>query len=261
MNDSTTGAPRGATPFDDQTMEYWLTGRLSPARAQTVDSWLEQHPDEAGDWQRLKADQAALAVLTPVMEPRTLSSYDLPSSGSGRQRVSRSCVMVAFALGALCATLLLWLWQPVPSTGSAPPAFVEDADQAYRLYSVEISHPVEISGQDRPTLMKWLAKRLGRPLEAPDLGPMGFRLLGGRLLPSADGPAAQLMYENAQGERVTLYIANAEHRPPSSLRTRRQDGITSVYWIDGHWGYSLTGRLDRDRLSQLSDRIYRALSL
>jgi anti-sigma factor RsiW len=32
--------------------------------------------------------------------------------------------------------------------------------------------------------------------------------MGGRLLPAEDGPAAQFMYENGTGERLTLYFRN-----------------------------------------------------
>ena len=47
--------------------------------------------------------------------------------------------------------------------------------------------------------MQWLSKRLGRPLVVPDLAAVGFRLMGGRLLPAEDGPAAQFMYETGKG--------------------------------------------------------------
>jgi anti-sigma factor RsiW len=51
-----------------------------------------------------------------------------------------------------------------------------------------------------------LSKRLGRQLVVPDLAVAGFRLMGGRLLPAEDGPAAQFMYENANRDRLTLYL-------------------------------------------------------
>ncbi len=47
--------------------------------------------------------------------------------------------------------------------------------------------------------------RLGRPLVTPDLEPLGYRLMGGRLLAGAAGdPTAQLMYEDAAGARLNV---------------------------------------------------------
>jgi len=51
-----------------------------------------------------------------------------------------------------------------------------------------------------------LSKRLNRTLTIPSLHEYGFELVGGRLLPGEDGPAAQFMYQNANGERLTLYM-------------------------------------------------------
>ena len=65
---------------------------------------------------------------------------------------------------------------------------------------------MEVDAGQEAHLMQWLSKRLGRQLVTPDLSGAGFRLMGGRLLPAEDGPAAQFMYENGTGERLTLYL-------------------------------------------------------
>ena len=85
--------------------------------------------------------------------------------------------------------------------GSLPPGAVArmitaNAITAYRTYSVEVRHPVEVDAGQEVHLLQWLSKRLGRQLIVPDLTSAGFRLMGGRLLPAEDGPAAQFMYEN-----------------------------------------------------------------
>jgi anti-sigma factor RsiW len=50
-------------------------------------------------------------------------------------------------------------------------------------------------------LTGWLSARLGRPVRAPALDEYGYALLGG-LLPGDAGPAAQLMYQRADGARA-----------------------------------------------------------
>ena len=55
-----------------------------------------------------------------------------------------------------------------------------------------------------------VSNRIATPIDAPNLTSQGFTFVGGRLLPgspeSVPTPAAQLMYENAAAERLTLYI-------------------------------------------------------
>ena len=83
--------------------------------------------------------------------------------------------------------------------------FTNDALLAYRLYTVEVRHPVEVPGDQRPHLQEWLSKRVGSQLRAPELEKLGLKLVGGRLLPGPTGPTAFFMYESATGERFTLY--------------------------------------------------------
>ncbi len=54
--------------------------------------------------------------------------------------------------------------------------------------------------------MRWLSKRVGYKLRAPNLEGVGLKLVGGRLLPGPTGAAAFFMYENASGERYTLLL-------------------------------------------------------
>ena len=39
--------------------------------------------------------------------------------------------------------------------------FTTDALDAYKLYAVEVRHPVEVPGDQRAHLVEWLSKRLG----------------------------------------------------------------------------------------------------
>jgi anti-sigma factor RsiW len=261
--------PDNNPPFDADQMELWLSARLPRAQRRRIDDWLAQHPQASADWHALQQDHRALSQLNPLKDTRHLDDYDLQPDPRQRMRIwSRLPVLptlTAFALGCLCTALVLPFWSVPEPDGTASTAsraaFVQGAIQAHALYSVEVRHPVEVGEQDQAHLLKWLSKRLDRPLSAPDLSALGFRLLGGRLLPAADGPAAQLMYQDAGGERITLYIASARNSQPSSFLFSEQGGISSFYWVDEHWGYSLSGRMDQGRLSQLSDQVYQALTL
>ena len=92
------------------------------------------------------------------------------------------------------------------AAGSRRPHCPADAIAGYRTFSVEARHPVKVDAGQEAHLVQWLSKRLGRQLVVPDLTAAGFRLMGGRLLPAEDRAAAQFMYQNSNGERLTLYL-------------------------------------------------------
>ncbi|RPH42641.1 MAG: anti-sigma factor [Burkholderiales bacterium] len=149
---------------------------------------------------------------------------------------------------------------PAAGDPSSPPRFVRAATIAHGVYVPEVRHPVEVSGDQRGHLVAWLSKRLGTQLAAPDLTAEGFELVGGRLLPGERGPSAQLMYQDAQGLRVTLYVSRGEgETAATAFRFERAGDVQSFYWIDRGLGYVLSGEMQRERLSTLATSVYRAL--
>jgi len=120
---------------------------------------------------------------------------------------------------------------------------------------VEVAHPVEVDTSREAHLLQWLSKRLGRPLAAPDLAPFGFKLMGGRLLPGSAGAAAQLMYEDTGGRRLTVYV-EASRGAQTAFRFR-QDGETGTFaWIDQGFGFAVTGAVERAELLPIAEAVY-----
>jgi anti-sigma factor RsiW len=139
--------------------------------------------------------------------------------------------------------------------------FVHEAALAHVVYMPEVARPDAMGASQEQDFVQWLANRLGTDVHPPMLSRSGFELAGGRLLPGPDGDVAQFMYRNAKGERVTLCIS---HRKVSSNTTAfklYEDGPVSVfYWIDGDFGYALSGGIDRKVLLQLSHDVYAQLT-
>ncbi len=129
---------------------------------------------------------------------------------------------------------------------------------AHTVYVPEVRHPVEVKA-DEAHLVRWLAKRVGADVRAPALGTLGWRLMGGRLLPDQGLPAAQFMYEDASGRRLTLYVRKETGLNNTSFRFYEQDGFGSFYWIDRPLAYALSGRLSRDELMNLANIVYAQL--
>jgi anti-sigma factor RsiW len=113
---------------------------------------------------------------------------------------------------------------------SAARTIIADAVAAHRIFEVDVRHPVEVPSAQQAHLGEWLSTRLGRPLIIPDLTALGLQLMGGRVLPSEGGPAAQLMYENDRRERLTLYLRVGI---TGETTLYREDGdIGAFYWAD-----------------------------
>src|SRR5205809_25292 len=94
-------------------------------------------------------------------------------------------------------------WQAIPRMPRA------SRPGAHRLYIAEVRHPIEVTANENH-LLPWLSRRVGTNLRAPDLSTFGLRLLGGRLLPGMNGPAALFMYEGLTGERITFYASRQQ---------------------------------------------------
>ncbi len=120
---------------------------------------------------------------------------------------------------------------------------------------VEVRHPVEVPGDQRPHLVEWLSKRLGSPLRAPELERMGLKLVGGRLLPGPNGATAFFMYEGPSGERFTLYCGRTSDRE-MALRYTTGNQNAAYYWVDQNVAYVLSGPAERDRLRNIAQAAY-----
>lgn len=132
---------------------------------------------------------------------------------------------------------------------------------AYATYAPEIRHPVEVGAAEEAHLQGWLSKRLGTPVRAPKLETRGFFFVGGRLLPDPGGPAAQFMYEDGQGRRVTLYIrVTSKGLPDSAFRWHKAGNVDVRFWIDGAVGYALAGEIEREEIARLAELIYDQLN-
>lgn len=134
------------------------------------------------------------------------------------------------------------------------------AVNAHRVYSVEVRHPVEVAAAEEEHLVRWLSKRLDYQINMPHLTSFGYQLVGGRLLPSRQGVAAQFMYENALGTRLTLYATKTLKNKTTAFRFTSAGEISAFYWLDGPVAYALIGEVERSTLLQITNVAYEALN-
>jgi anti-sigma factor RsiW len=255
-------------PVEEDDLHARIDGQLAHNRAEDVDAYLAAHPEEQARFSQYAAQRQALRAAFAAQAdgpiPMRLRAAHLLAQ-KRRQRLRRFG-QIAAAVG-LIAIGGIGGWAARDLTGplsSLPPGAVArmitaDAITAYRTYSVEVRHPVEVDAGQEAHLVQWLSKRLGRQLVVPDLASAGFRLMGGRLLPAEDGPAAQFMYENGNAERVTLYL-RAGVGGETAFRYHQEGGIGAFYWSDEGFGYAITAKADRDLLLRIAEIVYQQTS-
>jgi anti-sigma factor RsiW len=254
---------------EDGELHARLDGRLAPERATEIDVYLAAHPELQSRLRQYAEQQqglrAAFAEETAGPVPARLRVARLLADQRRRRHQRFAAVaaalmlIVAGGIGGWVARDAATAFLPATATtGSNARIITADAIAAYRVFSVEVRHPVEVDVGQETHLVQWLSKRLGRPLVVPDLSAAGFRLMGGRLLSAEDGPAAQFMYENGK-DRLTLYL-RAGIGGETAFRYSEQNGIGAFYWSDEGFGYALAAKADRDLLLRLSEIVYQQTS-
>ncbi|PBI89830.1 hypothetical protein BKP43_29610 [Variovorax boronicumulans] len=272
---------RPTLPPTDDELHAWVDGQLPPERREAVEDALARDPAVAARVAAWHAQRDALRRLHGGLLDEPVPAPLMGVLERRRAETSRSAPRLRWggmAAGLLVAFAAGWLgnaqWSGAPRAAGASLArapavreFVRDASVAHVVYTPEKRHPVEVAATEQQHLVQWLSKRLDHPLKVPDLSSLGYTLVGGRLLPGENGARAQFMFEDAAGERITLYIGTLDAQAADAAASREtafrfaSDGaVPSFYWIDRGFGYAVAGRLPRDALLRLATLAYRELS-
>jgi anti-sigma factor RsiW len=195
----------------------------------------------------------------PVPERMKEVLADMPDrvgeelSSSARRSIE---AVVAVLIAVLAAAAGYVMRDLTMATRRPETAFVATAIGAHSVYVPEVRHPVEVGAAEESHLVQWLTKRLGANVRAPTLSTLGWKLVGGRLLPDRGLPAAQFMYEDGAGRRLTLYVRKETGLSNAGFQFAERDGFGAFYWVDRPLAYAIAGRLARDELMGLANAVY-----
>lgn len=251
----------------EEDLQAYVDGRASGARQTEIEAYLTQHPEVR---ERVVLEQRQRTTLRgqlegKLAEPIPPRLWIANIQAARRRRLARrlglaAAGLVLFVVGAGAG----WIGASRMETASvkaapATTAVAANASAAYRTFVVEVAHPVEVDARHEAHLLQWLSRRLGKPLVAPDLGRFGYRLMGGRLLPSDSGAAAQLMYDDPAGKRLTVYVRAAQGSE-TAFRFRHEGETSTFAWIDRGFGFAVTGAVSRDELLPIAEAVYHGLN-
>ncbi len=251
-------------PVGENDLQARIDGRLPPERAEIVDTYLAAHPEERERWSQYAKQREALraafgAQPAGSIPTRLQVSHLLAQRHRRHRQLTRIAAAVALlVLGGVGGWTARDVFPGLASSASAmlASAVFDDAIAAHRTFSVETRHPVEVGANEEAHLVQWLSKRLGHRLIAPDLTALGFRLMGGRLLPADSGPAALFMYEDGKGTRLTCYYLSVDVGGETEFKYREEKGTSAFYWVEDGLAYAIAANTDRDLLLKVAEIIY-----
>jgi anti-sigma factor RsiW len=252
-------------PVTDADVNAYVDGQLAPVRMPAVEEAIARDPALAARVAELRRQNAALrdafdTWLDEAPPPRLVA---LTARDPSRRSAPR-WIGAAFAAAASLVIGLGLGWfgrDAVLESEGMPTSFTRQAALVHALYASDANRPVEIWAAEEQRLVRWLSRRLGFPVRAPDLNSLGFALVGGRLVAGNENPTALFVYENPVKGRLTLQVrkpTSPQHE--TAFRYAVEDGVGVYYWLEENCSYALSGNLDRAQLLAIGRVVYGQLA-
>jgi anti-sigma factor RsiW len=247
-------------PVREDELHAYVDERLAPARRAEVEAVLQEDAAlrrRVAAWRRQReglAEAFAFKAREPV--PATLGVSRLieqRASQPMRLRVA-AAVALALVLGAAGGGAGGWVLRGRQRPGEIARIGIE-ATTAYRVFAADMMRPVEMDAANREELIRWISRRLGRPIDVPDLSRLGYRFMGGRVVAAALGPAALLMYEDNQGGRITVFVLPMHGAMTEPLQPIQANAAGGYAWINNRVGYGVVSGPDSPDIERLAEEV------
>ncbi len=247
-------------------LQAYVDGQLDGRRRGTIEAFLAANPSEAARIAAYRAQNTGLRALfdplpgTSAIEegkpiPPRIAALARALDAQRRHAAAPSAPpRRKFPHLAACVALLL-------TAGTAGLIALEQAvGPAGR--TLASGQPITLDPQHgERQVVAWLAAQPGgAPSRVPDLKVVGFQLVAERIVKTKAGlPAAQLLYQNEAGKRVTLYMRHGGKAGQTGFTFRRDGEASQFFWQDSHMAYSLTGKMAQQELLPIAEAVGRSL--
>lgn len=261
----------GDDRVSDSELNALVDGELDAARQAEVEAWLADNPEAAQRVARYRAQNAGLHalyddILNEDLPARIASALDSRRGGIPPW-AAMAAAIVLFVVGAAGGWIVRGEAGPdVGTQTAAAPAIDTQVLMQRASMAHVVSHKDELRtpASGGPAAMAdYLADRMGKPVRVPSLDSFGYKMVGGRVLPDTDGPAAQFVYTDPEGQKVSLYV-RSEQASGVDITYALADDLSMFYWNDAERSYALVTRIDdeqgREALLTAAKAVHRQLS-
>jgi anti-sigma factor RsiW len=229
----------------------YLDGELGPDEAAVVESRLADDPEALARFAAY-ADQAdLLRTGADVLDPATTTlktaklERDLAHALDRRARGGRHPLTLArWPVNIAAAAAMMaagWFGNAqFGGTKSDVPAYVAEALGAHRVFAGDFIRPTEFAPGREKDIAAWLSTKLGHTVRIPRLDGLGMSLVGTRIHGTKEGPIVQAIYENADGQRLSLTMAKHPESAPAITFERVDVANKRIgYWSQGPLDYAV----------------------
>jgi anti-sigma factor RsiW len=243
-------------PISEEELPAYLDGELPNARRAAVEDYVREHPDTARRLEAYRADSAAIARMFSRVHPAPVQRQS--SVAAPRRRFS------AVPWGQLAAAVLIlvagaaagWLGRDRLDNANMD-RLAHHAAAAHLILEGPGVRPLATASLDE--LSRTMSSALGVPVALRDPSSTGYRIVGARLVPQANGHAVQLVMRGTAGEVITFYFEGKPGATETPFRVASGQGLTTLVWEDDNLVCAISSTLAPKKLEEVGKRIYEAL--
>ena len=260
--------------IDASELHALVDGELDPARQAEVEAWLTRNPEDAKRVAGYRAQNAGMHALFDGIIDEDLPPIIASELVVHRQWLHRGGAIAAGIALMIAGAVVGWVarGEMAPSNDgttqvaqAAPPIDTKElmvrAAMAHTVNSDEDLHLA--SSENLSDTSQYMTTRMGETVRVPQLSSLGYELIGSRVLPDTAGPAAQFVFEETDGARVTLYV-RGEAADGVDITYALADDLTMFYWNDSNHSYALVREIDdetgREALLKAAKAVYRQIA-
>jgi anti-sigma factor RsiW len=238
----------------------YLDGELSPGETMEIERRLEADADLRRLLERLRALSGAVRrVLAGPPVPASLRAgiaerFGAVETAPQRRREPRRWLPMAAALliglgggGAIGYGLSRFQGAPAGER-------TLDAVYAGHLRGLAAPQPFDVASSDRHVVKPWFNGRTAVAPDAPDFGPEGFPLAGGRVDVVAGERVPTLVYRRREH---VISVTVVPRRGDTTAAPARREGTTIERWDAGDLSYFAASDLNGAELHQFAE-LFRA---
>lgn len=250
-------------PVTESELHAYLDGELTPARIDAVEAHFLADEADAIRFGIYRHQSNLMRRLYGELKHQPVSNELLPLIPTVvRLRPRRTPLgalllsLVVLTLGAAAGWLGQMYYERITAGVAAP---LNEALAAHRISIQRRPTGVEVLGGDGRATLEWLGREFGFRTTNPNPELVGFTLIGGQLVPSPVGIAAQLQLRAGPDERLTLYVQPGGSSEITPFRSASAPRERMVSWQANGASLVLVGRLAEGDMATIAEAVQAGL--
>ncbi len=240
--------------IDEWALHAFVDGEVADEACAEIQEALKADPEMSATVEAWRLQREALKRGFDGVLGEPIPANILATMRYRRNWTLRPLLNVAAALALL---LLGGLGGYFASVSMGGPELALQAIAAHQIYANEQRHAVEVAADDKDHLEKWLSNRVGTRIAVPDLSAEGYTLLGGRLLSAGDKPAAQIMFEDKDKKRITVFLVANSGQVEKGVKIETSGALVACAWFNERVGFVVAGEMPLEPMMQLARTVYK----